>query len=265
MLTPLLALACTSPAPEPARDSAGEPLEIIAPELAPEWDPQALVDSAAGLLAWGFPESETLRETYVEMMSHGDESCPGDAYQLNDDVVIGCYADSGYFYSGISTYISDDYEGGAKRIFTAELWIIDDAGRKFTASGDTQYRRHEDGWNTWWTGSWVHDGAEGWLGEGISGEIYASKEGGSFSLGGYLDIGPNTAEIASLQFNQEHCPGEFSAQIWIRDPSGLWFLWEAPCGQCGSLSLDGEVVGDALCLDLMTPSTALIARMEAAP
>ena len=259
-----LQLACTG-TPADTADTAGTDAEkwdgLDTPGFELEATPEELVAELETLLQWGLPDAGTIRDHYDELMTYGDAEaggCPGAEHTLDDDVVRGCFAESGWFYSGISTWMEQDVEteeGPALNwFFTGELWITSPKDLTFTVAGDVSHRSNDFGAVEEIRGSWVSELHGGWLGSGVSAWLDHTVEDGSQVLAGTLSVAGVYVELVELTRGPRFgsCTEEQAeGQLRIRDASSRWVDWEVGCYGCGPVSLDGEVLAESVCFDLV--------------
>lgn len=259
-----LLLACTPTQSAPSTDT-GAPLPgAERPILEPEWDLDALESELTWLLSEGFPSSRVAMAHYLEVMSHGDSVCPGNKEFIDATNLRGCTADSGYFYSGVSTYERQSFvEQGSLVTFegsTGDYLFRNPEGDEmeggghqtlsvvYTPLGDAHVVFAEH------SGSFVWEADEGVYREPVSGsmQVFAAQnvERTQLNLLGaisYLD--------RSLYFQTdlwEDCGWRSEdGFIEVRDPSGGWYtLGPQSCqSDCMTATFAGEVRGE-ICVDL---------------
>jgi hypothetical protein len=260
----LVPWACTSSAGDSAdtdTTSGWSGLEPPAWEL--ESTPEELVAGLETLLVDGVPSPGPVREHYRELMENGDEAangCPGNAYTLDDDVVRGCTAESGWFYSGISTWTESEGDGFARWSFTGDLWITSPEDLTYTVAGDATWHQDQLGVSGELKGSYQSELVDGWIGAGTSADLIFAANDYELTLDGVLGISGVSVNLTEVVWTEDCVQGT----IAVRDASALWVTWVLDCSGCGPVTLDDEVVDDEVCFDLMPYREDLLESLGAA-
>ncbi len=231
------------------------PADDTAPQSAPAWTAEEAVGAIEDVLAMGFTGPAELRDAYLERMSHGDDACPGSAYEISDSFVTGCTAASGYYFAGVSIYEIIDWEGENSDVwaFGGDFEIQAPDGGQMLVGGHS-FALYEDlqqeifGGDI--TGSWSLDGAEGWLGEGISAMLLLSgMPGTSLHLSGGLSVGETAMYFPELNWSDLDCPP--AGEVQVRDRTGHWFdlVLTDDCTGCGTLHYEAGGTAEDICLD----------------
>ena len=271
----MLAPACTTPVEDSgtvatSNDDSASPADTSSPFplLELEQSPDELVAGVAWLFELGAPEPTWLLDLYTEQLGHGDEDvegCPGHEMMLIG-VVLGCTAESGWTYSGISTYEDIEMDGEALgRSFTGDFRIISPDDEVFSVGGNAHIIAAPGSdlqvWNAMLLGSFHATADEGWLGRGISAYLQYDRYHDWLEIDGLLQSGDVAVDFESLTWGDPSCDEGPMGSIAIRDTSGLWVEWTSACGPCGDVTLDGEVVGEDVCLEVGDVRTELVDKV----
>ncbi len=225
-----------------------------ATELLPILSAEEVAAEVEALFSTGLPNVVDIRDTYMDLMAQGDESCPGDATQLGSQVgPHGCEAASGVRYAGISSFWDD----GESWFLTADFDIWTPDGGHLGAGGHVGSLRFKEG-GGWliehgYAGTWIFSGGEGPLGEGISG-VQSLRWAGDealeeVQLNGAVSIGAQALVFQGVRADVE-CWDQLAGLIQVRDVRGTWSLLELAddCSGCGEVRFGNEVLGD-VCLE----------------
>jgi hypothetical protein len=254
MLAVLYIVACAGgDAPDGASNSD---LGLIPTDVTPIWTPDDLSEAVLAMTELPPLNPQAVRDTYFELMSHGDAVCPGSTTQLIGSDLRGCTADSGWFYAGVSTWMEQEAAGNAPGgwLLSGDFEILDPEGHRFIGGGGVDARKGPEGADeARYSGQWSFPGgATDWLGYGISAYFQQSvvAASGAVAITGGLTYGEVSIWSDRLKYAPEVCDG-LTGSVEIRDPSGVWFVLDYgdDCDTAGALSFDGESVG-ALDLDL---------------
>ena len=271
----LLLPACSGPALDTATRSTPDLPQVEVPSTNPEWtasDLQAAIEEA---LRDGFPILDEGQEVYLELFTHGDEDCPGEVDHIAIENLTGCTAESGYYYSGISTYEDTveekDDQITRKRRVHGDFLLRDDQGLALQVGGHIRQTRTV--WQDTGTvqlkneieGSWIWEGDTRWLAESMSGllgsTLIESESQRSLMLDGALAFYDRHWFFESLEVRSgEGCDWSGSGAVSLRDPSGGWSRLELTeaCELCGTAVFeDTEDLGE-ICL----PADLLMANTE---
>lgn len=273
-------LACTAPQDVQPVDTGVQLPGSERPVTEPEWDLATLESELNWLLSQGFPTSRDAMEQYLEVMSHGDSVCPGNKEYIDATNLRGCTADSGYFYSGVSTY--------ERQFFTEEN------GNEISfegSTGDYLFRNPE--------GEEMEGGGHQTLAIVVNplGEVnnVFSEHSGSFIWqahdGVYQEQVSGSLQVVAVEygdFKQLHMQGAisyldhslfFETDLWeecgwrsedgiveVRDPSGGWFtLGPQSCqSDCMTATFAGEAQGE-VCVDLSLIAQAYGRELDLLP
>lgn len=220
------------------------------------WTFDEAIAAVDGVFEMGFFGPVELREAYLELMSHGDASCPGSSLEIYDTFVTGCTASSGYYYAGVSVYAVEDWPGedSSAWSFGGDFEILDPQGDQMLVGGHT-FGLYEDlhvemiGGDI--TGSWSYSGADGWLGEGISAMLLLDGVIGSrLSLSGGLAVGSTAMYFPELRWDSPSCWEHPVGELQVRDPAGHWFslIFDEDCTGCGEMTYIADGTSQRVCM-----------------
>jgi hypothetical protein len=252
---------------EASGDSGGAEAEDE-PRPLPErtYTDEALVAELERGLALGVPSPRVLQHQYLEWMAWGDEVCPGDPLQISDSKVpkTGCTAESGYFFSGVASYVATEDGESTLTLMSGDFELRDLEGRAYVAGGVNRFialPSVDSGgmdWRMEVVGSWRDGTAVGWLsGEGYSGALTAegsySTAGATARLDGVLSQGGVEYFFDQLTFDTAGCDSNPKGALSVRDPSGLWatITLDEACTGCGVIQWDGSESRSPVCVDLV--------------
>jgi hypothetical protein len=265
---------------DPAADDDWSGLVEI-PERRAEWTAEEVGQQIDAALASGVPDPGLVFESYEELLSHGDDDCPGSTFNGGFLVVGICSTSDGYQFSGSAGVTIEDtrvvaedgsFSGAAMRMSSpADYLILRPDGTGLAAGGNlTQRVSSENGqvlWSTEVRGSFRDDGVDGWLGAGFSATLRWSGREDSGVV--YSDvIGDLTLHGISLQLEDFHLSPETCSDgaelgtIMLRQHDATWYTLtlDGPCSRCGDVVWDDrEELGEA-CVDL-EPLIAAVASV----
>lgn len=257
-------------------DTAAMPADTAPPpsaETTAVWAPEDVPTAMSAALPDGIPSPKLLRDVYFTLIHEGqDETCPG-SDQLDGANRKGCTSTAGYFYSGVSTWMEEDYGNGTGWMLSVDLEITDPTGNSFLAGGHASHRLQSDTNFTQiqseLSGSWLYEGYPGWLGEGVSALLMVNGTvdgtGARVNVSGGLTTLDQPLYFEGLSWAPDTCGPAATGTVWVRDPSGAWWsvILTASCDGCGPATFDGRDAGtvclpvapmmDALVEDLSTP------------
>ena len=269
----LMLLGCT------ASETEESPGEIDSADTALDTGPVLLTpdevfEQLDAFFSVGIPDPNAIEASYLEALTHGDETCPGMELQMNTEPQ-GCVAESGYWFSGLSTYLLVDEEKKGQAItgwtLSGEFEIIDPTGDLFSAGGAAAvtYGTIKEGWtaSAYASGSWLMDGEVPFLDAGYSGMVSLLAEvtdehrtvviNGSIAYGGSL-----VADFDSMYSKSWECPDHMIGLLQVRDEFGRWYQIDmSTCGGCGVVSFDGTELGEG-CLETEALPEMLVEILE---
>lgn len=197
----------------------------------PEWSPDEVAEAWNHALSQGWPNPADATRAYLAFMAQGDESCPGDPLQLSDEVILGCTANSGYYFSGIAVYRLESYEDeqgsegiegihGDFRLETPvgeQMWVGGTGGQQWSFSNA------EAIWYEVIEGTWIWEGGEGPYVDGVSGlvatTISRTSEADRVVVNGALSFGGIALSAEDFAVDEAGCA---SGTLAIRDPATGW-------------------------------------------
>ncbi len=281
---PLLPLAC-APVEAGATTATGAASPTPSqPE--PRWTAEEASTAVEAALAGGVPLPGPALDVWFELLSQGNDNCPGGAYQ--DGVLTalaggGCIAPSGYRYSGAGSGSRGwtDADGDAEDdTWTAELkadgQIRDPEGAAFFFGGAmwlTLAGTREAGGSFVGEvlGTYRYERAEtDWLRLGTSTASYVAgaidAEGGwTFRGDGGFAVGEAALVMVDFELGGR-CGDQPAGTLGIRDPDGQWTdlrFDETRCDGCGELTFDGRVALGEACPAVVAPFAAAMAQLVA--
>lgn len=232
----ILLLGCQPPPVEP-------PLlpSVDLNEATAAWGAADLPGAWADATAGGWPVPQTVLDAYLDFLAQGDSECPGTGLELDDSVLLGCTAASGYTYAGISSWYEQDEPELAFRALHADMRLTSPDGLALLVGG-TVYEMQEGGVRTEsFEGTFVWEGDPGPFGGGVSGFATRVSSAGDLTLNGGLAFGGLAIEADALTVSAD---GTAVGALGLRDPVAGWHdvvFDGAACGHAGA---------DEVCLDL---------------
>jgi hypothetical protein len=247
--------------------------EVDAPQTEPTWAAADVQAALAAALADGLPDPRYEHDQYLALLSHGTEACPGHETYIDDRFVYGCNAESGYYYSGVSNYLtSDETVGGARTVeieVNGDFLFRDDEDRFFEVGGHSIQRTTwpaDGGSGERWlehSGTWHWEAHESWLRDGASGRfsMTLSKDGADRVLGieGAIGFGGTWMAFDHVVLAEGACAWAPTGAVELRDPGGAWHRVDfgESCSPCGALVFDRDTPLGEVCVDLSTIPLAL--------
>ncbi len=273
MIAVLLSVACSG-GDDP---TTGLP-DLESPTSQPTWTISDMEAALAEALAEGFPEPWTVRDTYLDFFTHGDEICPGHDDYIEATWLYGCTAESGYWFSGVSEYVT---MSGSVDLTTYDAWqvsgdllFIDLEGQRFEGGGhifaNDKTIDSQPAFDAQILGTWIWEGHDGWLGgEGTSSvlDVLGRTNDGKAQLifDGATSWSGFSLYFEDLVFTSE-CDHAVDGNLAIRDPSGAWHWMSytdcSPCVDVAFGGFDSEVSGEA-CLDFTPLINDFMSRLDA--
>ena len=202
-----------------------------------------------------------MQEAYFEMLSHGDDKCPGHDTHIDDTFLYGCSADTGYWYSGVSEFIQQSGEGYDADVVAGDFKFIDWKGQAFNAGGHValvfNQGNNQRGWIIEISGSWIWEGEPvySWLANGVSGSLQvtlnSASEGDFMMFNGALSLNDISLDFTDFKLLSTCDDNTAVGVLSIRDPTGTWHSLDYgdQCSPCAQVSWEGEPTGE-LCPDL---------------
>ena len=236
------------------------------PQATPTWSAEDVQSALAVALADGLPDPRFEHDQYLELLSHGNADCPGHDTYIDDRFVYGCNTASGYYYSGVSNYLTADETVEGERVASVEVngdfQFRDDRDQFFEVGGHSIQR------TTWpadgsagvrWlehSGTWLWEGHDSWLRTGASGRfsMTLTKPSGTrvLEVEGAIGFDQTWMAFDQLTLAEAGCAWAPSGALEIRDPGGAWHRLDfgETCSPCGDLVFDGDTPLGEVCLDL---------------
>ena len=281
---PVLFLLSCNPQSEPTdsadTDTSAES-EVV---LEPVWSADEMVAQLDEFLADGIPSPRQMQDTFSAFFAHGDATCPGSGTWMAEETKLGCYAESGWMYSGIGGIWEKlaEYDNSSTELIIqiGDLEILGTEKQRLAIGGhwlhDIRFLEDRVEWSGDISGTWTADGVDfPWLDETTSawldyyGVRYNTDELliSAFLQGG-LSIGERAVHFDELLFNELDCESveqlNPSGTISMLDPSGGWYrlVLDADCDPCGQLSFNGVVVEEERCVELFALRQTISERLS---
>lgn len=277
-----LLLACVEPSPDVEVDSGAPMPRFDNPTAAPTWTPEQAAAELQAALDLGLPEPWGFRQHYRDLLDLGDPECPGTEEYITDTHLLGCTAESGTWYAGITEYhdavVERDGVVAHSRILIGDIEIVDPEGREFGLGGHVAENASVDEatgsiYYNELKGTMLYEGGEDWFVEPVSGLLGVSLK--------LLNDGAPTLLIdgsvqyfgRSLDFREfsatraEACGLALAGEVSIRDPGGAWHTLRLTedCGACGPLSFPGVAEAAEVCVDVEPVLQRVAAQAERMP
>jgi hypothetical protein len=258
---------------------------ILGPDGCPEIDtgtePDAsslltaeqIISDLAALLDYGIPEARTPGEIYSELVSHTNETCPGQvggAYAL----LKPCTTAEGYTFSGVSSWNSGLQEQGGNLVYIfgtglTSMTASPPTGETLIVGGILYFGliTYEAGTlaNSWLSATVSYPTDGGWLAADTSSDLHidfsSDDDGQTLELSGGYTIGSQSVHFDQLIFAE----GCATGALRIRDDLGRWYqLTLSDCSGCGPMTIGSTDLGEG-CIDLVPALTTLTDVMVAPP
>ncbi len=238
----------------------------VAEEPTPDWSIEEVREQIFGAFATGLPHAGTLRNTYLTMMAEGDADCVGSATIITQDYILGCVADSRYYYSGVCVYDEASFAEGSGSSTTwglgGDFELAYPDGRRFAAGGGATWNgfranNGDERFSSNIRGTWLDESQTNWLGEGLSAlfDITGGVSDGKshVTVDGGVAIGATDLYFDAMTWDWGGaCAGAPVGDLRLRDPRGYWYIWslEDDCDTCGDVVFHGDTLLGELCVDL---------------
>lgn len=250
-------------------------IEVPPPTLLPE----EVAEEISSFLAIGLPQAAQQKESLFELLSEGDDQCPGlgdnESWQMNGSALPGCTAGSGYWYHGPAGYTDHTATApgdGIGNIGSRQIYIVAEGEIQDTGSHSMGFGGQMDAvwaiglddsveFNTHFAGTWIWELGEAWQAAGASGRFditgakSAPTEEGlsehSLGIDGAVALGTQAMFFDQVSFDPS-CGPYPSGALEVRDPSGYWWRIDLPetCDTaCGPLTFGADLVLDEACID----------------
>lgn len=236
-----------------AADSGEAPLpDIGTTPVEPSLSAEAVAD-AMGLAMGRMPNPAEAFDLYQNLMTQGDEVCPGSEQVIVDTWLYGCDASTGYGYAGVTEWLTGEYDvmGQALELqgVAGDFWIDTPDGDRLEAGGNAVVLTNGSIWIGDLTGSWRYSAGSPWLAHGFSGTVAVQiLPGLMVGAEGAMNVQGTHVAMHELTL-PEICNGGAQGGLSLRDANGGWYRIEfEECTACGSLSFEGAAMGEA-CVD----------------
>jgi hypothetical protein len=261
------------------KTQAAQATEVTYPvfedDLESQWDVTDIEEQLNFLVQSPFPISKDIVDGYLTLMQQGDWLCPGDAYELNPDLINGCSASTGYYYHGIAEcFLTEDFDFvfenlSAETIQLPDLenWTTENGyflvgdfeilrpnGIPFSAGGwvmDGRFKRDSDDILFGGiTGSWKdEEGENQWHKDGVSGLFFYLMEPNLLKFDGVINLYGTHLRFVDFQV-ETACSTGFQGLLEIRDPNGRWHkLSSNSVCSCATHSYQGITSDEEVCID----------------
>lgn len=217
------------------------------PRPTPAHDADAVVAALQGALAYGLPTFVPVADTFAEALTHAGTHCPGgapNAFEVYDPA--GCTTEGGWNFAGVGGYERDVADDGAwTYAVKADLVIRDETGAAFSVGGWASASWDDGAYAQEMFGSFQDEGADGWIGAGISAGFWLTGTAGGdvrlVALGGYTIDGV-TVYCDELALGGAEAPtGSLS---WREDGGWYRFALDGDVAGCGTITFDGSAIGE---------------------
>jgi hypothetical protein len=286
MLALLLNAACL---PDGADDSAALASTDISQPRHPEatYTAEEAAEAMREAVRFGVPLPSPAIATWAEMMTHGDEGCPGGRWYEGGLEVFpaqGCTASSGYWYQGVGSGASiwlDEDRNGSPDLFRQDMKtdgaMRDALGNTFYFGGAILLElvgTPETGgsYEAEILGTYGYPLSESfWMQQGTSTGSYLSGEigaDGSWTLtgSGGFTVGGLSVGMDEFTLNVA-CPDGPGGIIGVRDEAGYWYdlaYDESTCDSCGEVTFDGRQDLGRACADVSPAFSASFSELVTA-
>lgn len=233
----------------------------------PVWGAEEAGQALEAAMVQGLPESATLRTWFLDLIVTEvveDASCYT-IEEAEDSMSSGwwegiCTGASGYQFKGGWLYQEITVVEGESTALQAGLLASFDGvaadGSEDAIGGTLTLLRARPAPNQVvfeqsCGGQWSSERESGWLGDGVGlgldmkgkvddGQLSLEVEGGvAYGDGSYL-------YFHELSFDQPSCGQAPMGQVWVRDPSASWIVFDfgTACDGCAAVSVNGEELGE---------------------
>jgi hypothetical protein len=233
----------------------------------PMWSAQEVADQVDRAASFGVPTPQRVLSDYLELLSHGDDACPGHYFEEGFVVLGGCDSGQGYHYTGAAGVVREDTRqgdagSGHLRVNSAPAdYVITRPDGSRLIAGGTFFGelRSQEGLQQWTVrlgGTFEDDAATDWLGAGFSGLLafdgLADMQGVQQRVSGSLSVGGVAIDMQEVVLNPSICPDGFmGGRFRVRQPDASWNELVLPdsCGSCGSVRWEGTELPGSGCVN----------------
>lgn len=272
LLVALLLIGCRGPQEESRWvDVTADDLWPVdsGPPPGPAWTAQEVADRVDEAVSLGIPSPQRVLEDYLELLSHGDEGCPGSYFEEGFVVLGGCDSLEGYHFTGAAGVVREDerqgegdQEHGHLRISSApaDYVITRPDGSRLIAGGtfflEQRVQDHRMEWSVRIGGTFEDEAAADWLGAGFSGLLsfdgLADAQGEQQRVTGSMSVGDVAIDMQDVVVQPSVCPDGFmGGRFRVRQADATWNTVELPqgCGACGEVLWEGKEPLGSGCVD----------------
>ena len=249
-------------------DDGDEPAlpDFIAEPITPVYDAAGVVAALDDALVNGLPTPREMIDPYLSVMAQGDAVCPGHPDDLDGRWLLGCYASTGAFFSGVAFWESDD-RSGRREGMSGDFRLIDPEGFTLEVGGAGGFdigsaADKPAGAAAHGSVLWQRD--DRWAAEGLSWawacEIDRVER--SMQLLGSFGFKRHYLSFDGAYLSVD-CAGA-SGIVELRDPAGPWHTLDFgdSCSPCAVHSFPDQPDGE-VCFDFSPVVEPFLARLEA--
>lgn len=236
--------------PHPAPD----PITVPHPE---PWTADQAGAALQAALDAGLPDPRALEAAWKGAIdAGGTPGCPSAGYSLVGGV-HGCTSARGWVFAGPADYVPEG--DGPGFLLEADSYILRPDGQQLAFGGEVIYSVDDPDhtWSSRVRGVFRDDAATGWLELGVSSSLEARRAGEVLRLDGGSSVGGASIGFDGFDW-RSGCPE--AGAVTTVDGLGRGYRTAPACDGCGSVTLDGAVLGE-VCLDLSAVG-ALMAPVE---
>ncbi len=247
------------------------------------WTAEEVGGALEAAVAGGLPDPVVIAQTFQELLSQGDDHCPGGDFRRGGLEVFnpeGCLADSGYRYEGAaggsgiicsdSQEDSDEFVDRCVAALRGDAHITDPDGLSFLVGGYVSYEMLGDPVgggeiSVDLYGTWGYPAAlEPWLAGDLSMALQAQARWGydlvdQVTLNGGFSTDTAAVDMRSLSFDGD-CGEAPTGRVGIRGAEGYWYDLDydpVSCDHCGEVTFDSRESLGRACADLRPAATGL--------
>jgi len=257
------------------------------PSQTPQYTADELVDRVESWVnTYGFPLPQQPFNRYLELMTEGDESCPGsgtleDTSEFpNLGFLDGCSSTTGWDYIGMAIVFADDErdEQGMGTLRTgfnlADFVITSPEGAEFTGGGSSKmqvtYSNKGDAWTAEIGGSWEDQITDEptWLNASGSFDYMVTSNNGQISTNGYVGVGEYAFLFDHVVMHRASCPyTPHEGAMWLRQDDGSWnqLTFTDDCTGCATATWNEEIDLGVACIDISKNIEDVWATMQEIP
>jgi hypothetical protein len=219
----------------------------------PEWTADEAAAALDAALADPFPMPQAVFQAYTAVLGQGDEGCPGP--ELTFEAILGCTAESGWWYAGIAGYDQSNGEGGNDAMLRdslyADMQALSPTGQRFAVGGAVFQHLWDapDGVRTyvgWLEGIFIYTNGSMMdpaidalirydVREEADGRRVVTIDGAVGHLGHHL-------EFDEVVMGGDTCPDGAVGRVAIRDETDHWYAIDLGehCDGSGEVTFNGN-------------------------